>query len=244
MRPPRRATRSTASPPRSVRSDSRRHTPDRAPCGRPVRQPIRPGATDGQRDTFGDSAAVHQTTAQRKVRLAQDAWNTCDPDRVALSYSEDSQWRNAPNPRHRRRSPPSATPLAGPANDSWSHAHPERRQGIAMTLLKPFGGYPASASPSHLDPRGARRAGGRATPKRICAVRERSGQLEGAVVVRVRRSVVITWGVKLSRKSANLLRNLEEGERTCHRSVRAIRRCWLLGEATARRPLPLEDRSR
>ena len=33
-------------------------------------------------------------TAQRKVQLAQDAWNTRDPDRVALSYTEDSQWRN------------------------------------------------------------------------------------------------------------------------------------------------------
>ena len=28
------------------------------------------------------------------MQLAQDAWNTRDPDRVALSYTEDSQWRN------------------------------------------------------------------------------------------------------------------------------------------------------
>lgn len=33
-------------------------------------------------------------TATQKVRMAEDAWNTCDPERVALAYSEDSRWRN------------------------------------------------------------------------------------------------------------------------------------------------------
>jgi len=33
-------------------------------------------------------------TATRKVRLAEDAWNSRDPDRVALGYSENSEWRN------------------------------------------------------------------------------------------------------------------------------------------------------
>ncbi len=33
-------------------------------------------------------------TARRKVQAAEDAWNTCDPERVALAYSEDSVWRN------------------------------------------------------------------------------------------------------------------------------------------------------
>ncbi len=33
-------------------------------------------------------------TALIKVQKAEDAWNTCDPDRVALAYSEDSVWRN------------------------------------------------------------------------------------------------------------------------------------------------------
>ncbi len=33
-------------------------------------------------------------TAARKVRLAEDAWNTRDPDTVVLVYSEDTQWRN------------------------------------------------------------------------------------------------------------------------------------------------------
>jgi nuclear transport factor 2 (NTF2) superfamily protein len=29
-----------------------------------------------------------------KVRLAEDGWNSRDPDRVALAYTEDSIWRN------------------------------------------------------------------------------------------------------------------------------------------------------
>ncbi|BDU16621.1 nuclear transport factor 2 family protein [Lysobacter auxotrophicus] len=33
-------------------------------------------------------------TARLKVRAAEDAWNTRDPHRVALAYSEDSAWRN------------------------------------------------------------------------------------------------------------------------------------------------------
>ena len=33
-------------------------------------------------------------TAQTKVRLAEDAWNSRDPTRVALAYSPDSRWRN------------------------------------------------------------------------------------------------------------------------------------------------------
>ena len=33
-------------------------------------------------------------TAVEKVRKAEDAWNTRDPERVALAYTEDSRWRN------------------------------------------------------------------------------------------------------------------------------------------------------
>ena len=35
-----------------------------------------------------------EESALRKVQVAQDAWNTRDPERVALAYTEDSQWRN------------------------------------------------------------------------------------------------------------------------------------------------------
>lgn len=33
-------------------------------------------------------------TALAKVRAAEDAWNSRDPERVALAYTEDSDWRN------------------------------------------------------------------------------------------------------------------------------------------------------
>jgi uncharacterized protein len=33
-------------------------------------------------------------TAARKVRMAENAWNSRDPERVSLAYSEDSRWRN------------------------------------------------------------------------------------------------------------------------------------------------------
>jgi hypothetical protein len=32
--------------------------------------------------------------AARKVQLAEDLWNTRDPERVAAAYTEDTQWRN------------------------------------------------------------------------------------------------------------------------------------------------------
>jgi len=35
-----------------------------------------------------------EETARRKVQAAEDAWNTCDPERVALAYTPDSAWRN------------------------------------------------------------------------------------------------------------------------------------------------------
>jgi nuclear transport factor 2 (NTF2) superfamily protein len=33
-------------------------------------------------------------TALQKVQAAEDAWNTRDPERVALAYTEDTVWRN------------------------------------------------------------------------------------------------------------------------------------------------------
>jgi nuclear transport factor 2 (NTF2) superfamily protein len=36
----------------------------------------------------------NRETATQKVRLAEDAWNGRDPERVALAYTVDSEWRN------------------------------------------------------------------------------------------------------------------------------------------------------
>ena len=43
-------------------------------------QPIKPPFTD--------------ETAHAKVNAAENLWNTCDPEKVALAYTEDSEWRD------------------------------------------------------------------------------------------------------------------------------------------------------
>jgi hypothetical protein len=35
-----------------------------------------------------------EETANAKVKLAEDLWNTRDPERVVLAYTEDAEWRN------------------------------------------------------------------------------------------------------------------------------------------------------
>jgi nuclear transport factor 2 (NTF2) superfamily protein len=35
-----------------------------------------------------------EDTAIRKARMAEDAWNSRDPQRVSMAYTEDSRWRN------------------------------------------------------------------------------------------------------------------------------------------------------
>lgn len=35
-----------------------------------------------------------QETALKKVQAAEDAWNSRDPERVAMAYTPDSEWRN------------------------------------------------------------------------------------------------------------------------------------------------------
>ena len=38
--------------------------------------------------------AFTEETARAKVQAAEDAWNTRDPEKVALAYTIDSEWRN------------------------------------------------------------------------------------------------------------------------------------------------------
>ena len=35
-----------------------------------------------------------EETARAKVQAAEDAWNSRDPERVSVAYTEDSEWRN------------------------------------------------------------------------------------------------------------------------------------------------------
>jgi hypothetical protein len=51
-----------------------------------------PGDVRGQQRVIAPPFTLE--TATQKVRLAEEAWNSRDPDRVALAYTEDSVWRN------------------------------------------------------------------------------------------------------------------------------------------------------
>lgn len=35
-----------------------------------------------------------EVTAKQKVQLAEDAWNSKDPEKISLAYSVDTEWRN------------------------------------------------------------------------------------------------------------------------------------------------------
>jgi nuclear transport factor 2 (NTF2) superfamily protein len=43
-----------------------------------------------------------EETARQKVQAAEDAWNTRDPRRVSLAYTEDTEWRNRTDFLHGR----------------------------------------------------------------------------------------------------------------------------------------------
>ncbi|MBO6516779.1 MAG: nuclear transport factor 2 family protein [Bacteroidia bacterium] len=35
-----------------------------------------------------------EETARKKIQMAEDAWNSKDPNKVSLAYTVDSEWRN------------------------------------------------------------------------------------------------------------------------------------------------------
>ncbi|SMC24128.1 hypothetical protein SAMN02745857_01758 [Andreprevotia lacus DSM 23236] len=59
-------------------------------------------------------------TAVQKVRLAEDGWNSRDPQRVALAYTEDSQWRN------RHEFPRGRTEIVTFLTRKWQREHEYR----------------------------------------------------------------------------------------------------------------------
>jgi nuclear transport factor 2 (NTF2) superfamily protein len=45
-------------------------------------------------ETRPPSPPFDRKAAEKKVRMAENGWNTKDPERVSLAYTEDSEWRN------------------------------------------------------------------------------------------------------------------------------------------------------
>jgi len=50
--------------------------------------------TDEKQETRPPLPPFTEETARQKVKAAQDAWNTRDPEKVSLAYTPDSKWRN------------------------------------------------------------------------------------------------------------------------------------------------------
>ncbi len=50
--------------------------------------------TNEERETRPPVPPFTEETARQKVKMAQDAWNTRDPEKVARAYTKDSEWRN------------------------------------------------------------------------------------------------------------------------------------------------------
>lgn len=59
-------------------------------------------------------------TASQKARLAEDAWNSRDPARVALAYTTDSLWRN------RAEFPRGRTEIEAFLTRKWANEHEYR----------------------------------------------------------------------------------------------------------------------
>ena len=50
--------------------------------------------TEGKVEQRPPLPPFNKETAIQKIRLAEDGWNTRDPERIALAYTKDSIWRN------------------------------------------------------------------------------------------------------------------------------------------------------
>ena len=59
-----------------------------------------------------------EETARQKVQAAEAAWNTRDPERVALAYTEDSLWRNRDEFFQGRKAIKDSSGASGPKNST------------------------------------------------------------------------------------------------------------------------------
>jgi Protein of unknown function (DUF1348) len=84
-------------------------------------------------------------TAAQKVRLAEDAWNTRDPQRVALAYAVDTVWRN------RAEFPVGRAQVQGFLERKWAQGHSAScsEPPIDNALQLPQGRRPVDAARTH-----------------------------------------------------------------------------------------------
>src|SRR5437868_2024113 len=72
----------------TIATDQQKRTTEKTPSTTTTRPPLPPFTRE---------------TAIQKVRLAEDAWNSRDPEKVALGYAIDSRWRNRAEFPHGRQ---------------------------------------------------------------------------------------------------------------------------------------------
>ena len=72
-----------------------------------------------------------EETARAKVKAAENAWNTRDPEVVASAYTEDSQWRNRDEFFTGREAVLVAAGLVASSESLW----PDVIVGIAIAIL-------------------------------------------------------------------------------------------------------------
>ncbi len=78
------------SPPVTPPPKSRR----RSRRSRPASPNSKPASRNPTHESETTAPALHEETAKIKVQLAEDAWNSRDPERVSLAYTPDTEWRN------------------------------------------------------------------------------------------------------------------------------------------------------
>jgi nuclear transport factor 2 (NTF2) superfamily protein len=83
-----------------------------------LRRPQPENSKEPSMETKPPLPPVHPETAAQKVRMAEDAWNTRDPDRVVLVYTEDTRWRNRAEFPVGREQVRSSCSASGPRNST------------------------------------------------------------------------------------------------------------------------------
>ena len=82
-------------------------------------------------------------SALAKVKLAEDAWNSKDPERVALAYSLDSEWRNRTEFLRGREFSfePRGSGDQPPLAKQKDHDDERRDEGRAEECVQEYGGH-------------------------------------------------------------------------------------------------------
>src|SRR5438045_2982012 len=98
-------------------------------------------------DTTAILPPFDEARALAKVKLAEHAWNTRDPDRVVQAYSEDTQWRNPGESRAGQRLERAQLGRDGIPGDRVLYVVDERGQILSARTKPRLLGHRATVGP-------------------------------------------------------------------------------------------------